>query len=129
MLVHHWRGCFKAGQFIFFIILSRHHFKVITYGWQNHSVVLNKYVSQSLFHTLQTTKTNRSCARGSFSAVLFILCFNVLSGYFCFTQFDGSFHCLNFDKFLDLAPLSQFQSVRCRFWPQKNTPERSAYIG
>ena len=61
MLVNHWRGCFTAGQFILFIILSRHHFKVITsppYEWQDHSVVLNKYVSHSLFHTLQTIKTN-----------------------------------------------------------------------
>ena len=38
-------------------------------------------------------------------AVLFIPPFNGLSSYFCFTQFGGSSHCLNFDKFRDIAPL------------------------
>ena len=39
-------------------------------------------------------------------AVLFIPSFNVLSNYFCFTQFGGSFYCQNFDhEIRDTAPL------------------------
>ena len=38
--------------------------------------------------------------------LLSILSFNILSGYFCFTQFGDISHSLNFDKFRDTAPLS-----------------------
>ena len=38
---------------------------------------------------------------------------NVLSDiFFCFTQFSGSFHWLNFDKFCDTAP-SRFKG-KCK---------------
>ena len=38
--------------------------------------------------------------------LLSIHSFNILSRYFCFTQFGGSFHCLNFETFPDTAPFS-----------------------
>ena len=40
-------------------------------------------------------------------ALLFIPSCNALNSYFyiCFTLSDGSSHCLNFEKFRDLAPL------------------------
>ena len=34
------------------------------------------------------------------------LFFHFLSGYFCFTQFGDSSHCLNLDKLRDTAPFS-----------------------
>ena len=39
------------------------------------------------------------------SSVIFLLsCFEQL--VLCFTKFDSSFHCLNFDKFRDTPPLT-----------------------
>ena len=37
--------------------------------------------------------------------VIYTASFNVLSDYFCFTQFGDRFYCLNFDKFRYSAPL------------------------
>ena len=67
--------------------------------------------------TLQSTKVNHNCnpfksssslsIGASFeSTVLIIPFFHVLSSSFCFPQFGGSDHRLNFDKFRDTTPLS-----------------------
>ena len=43
--------------------------------------------------------------------VLSIHSFTILCRYFCFTQFGGSFHRLNFEKFRDTAPLSYISCI------------------
>ena len=46
------------------------------------------------------------------SCVIYTASFNVLSDYFCFTQFGDRFYCLNFDKFRYAAPLmNQWKNI------------------
>ena len=110
----------------------------ITCLWQNHSFVANKCLlsitsnvtnkKSELWKTVRQTShgfRNHNCnpfqslsslsMRVSFCiSMLSIPCFHVFSGYFCFTQFGGGSHCLDFNQFCDTAPLMFHAPHICR---------------
>lgn len=60
-------------------------------------------------------------------AVLSVISFQVLTSYFCFTQFCGAPHCLNFDEFRGTALLNILCCACVLYWKVSYAPHPTLY--